>query len=364
MATKHIRRARFFGDDRRIVALPISTPTSAIEVGDFVYWTGTAAISFTDISDQGTKAQNQAYAKAGFAGVAVTRVAAGTTSGNVQVATGGVFEGACTSGTYKVGDLVGAEGTGTASAVGVSPTTVAAVATTALALARVAKAGTTVTTLQYEIMGTLTIIPAAGTSAATDTIAESTPGAGVTVDSVLLKDGNITCTDAGVGGDLTVDGTATFGSTLAVDSLIESTSGVGVAIDGTLVQDGLFITKQAAPTAETGVATISIADILTGIVTLSHTAGATVALTLDTGSAMDTGRPGGMGTDVAIDWSLINLSAAALDTGTLTASSGHTIVGNPIVQSAHSSTGGIYGNSARFRSRRTATNTWITYRIG
>lgn len=124
------------------------------------------------------------------------------------------------------------------------------------------------------------------------------------------------------------------------------------------------IVGQGAPAAETGAATITIADILTGIVTLNQSTGATVALTLDTGTAMDTGKPATLGTDQAIDWTLINLSAAAADTGTLTAASGHTIVGNPIVQSAHASTGELYGNSARFRSRRTGANTWVTYRIG
>lgn len=126
----------------------------------------------------------------------------------------------------------------------------------------------------------------------------------------------------------------------------------------------LPVIGQGAPTAETGAATITIADILTGIVTLTHTVGATVALTLDTGTAMDTGKPATVGAGQAIDWYLINLSAAAADTGTLTAASGHTIVGNPIVQSSHVSTGGITGNSAHFRSRRTAANTWISYRLG
>jgi hypothetical protein len=42
---------------------------------------------------------------------------------------------------------------------------------------------------------------------------------------------------------------------------------------------------------------------------------------------------------------------------------GKDIVGNPIVQSANASTGGIYGNSARWRTRKTAANTFVTYRI-
>lgn len=120
---------------------------------------------------------------------------------------------------------------------------------------------------------------------------------------------------------------------------------------------------QEAPAAKTGAATITVADILGGIVTISHAGGATVALTLDTGSAMDDGMPGGMGTDEAIDWTIINTSAAAADTATLTASTGHTIVGTAIIQSAHSTTGLLYGNAVRFRSRRTAADTWVTYRL-
>lgn len=121
---------------------------------------------------------------------------------------------------------------------------------------------------------------------------------------------------------------------------------------------------QGTPAAETGVATISIADILTGIVTITHSTGATVALTLDTGTLMDAGRPSLMKTDEALDWTLINLSAAAADTATVTASTGHTLVGTMICQSAHASIGGVNGNAICLRSRRTAANTWVTYRLG
>jgi hypothetical protein len=123
------------------------------------------------------------------------------------------------------------------------------------------------------------------------------------------------------------------------------------------------IGNQGTPTAETGAATISIADILTGIVTITQATGATVALTLDTGALMDAGCPDSVGTNDYIDWTLINLSAAAADTATVTASTGHTVVGTMICQSAHSTTGGIHGNALRLRSRRTAANTWITYRL-
>jgi hypothetical protein len=118
---------------------------------------------------------------------------------------------------------------------------------------------------------------------------------------------------------------------------------------------------QGAPTAETTAATLTIAELLTKIVTGTHAAGATQAYTLPTGTLSDAGA--GLQINEAFDWSLINLSAAAADTITLTAGADHTIVGNPIVQSAHASTGGIYGNSAMFRTRKTAANAFVTYRI-
>jgi len=119
--------------------------------------------------------------------------------------------------------------------------------------------------------------------------------------------------------------------------------------------------KQGAPTAKTTAVTLTIAELLTRIITATHTAGATQAYTLPTGTLADAGA--GIQIDEAFDWSLINLSAAAVDTVTLTAGTDHTIVGNPIVQSAHASTGGVYGNSATFRTRKTAANTFVTYRI-
>jgi hypothetical protein len=122
------------------------------------------------------------------------------------------------------------------------------------------------------------------------------------------------------------------------------------------------LSNQGAVTAKTTAVTLTIAELLTRILTGTHAAGATAAYTLPTGTLMSAGLPfladGG-----SFDWSLLNLSAAAADTITLTAGTDHTIVGNPIVQSAHSSTGGVMGNSAMWRSRKSTGNTWITYRI-
>ncbi|MXS81570.1 hypothetical protein [Nitrosomonas oligotropha] len=135
---------------------------------------------------------------------------------------------------------------------------------------------------------------------------------------------------------------------------------------GMIRNQGYDIKKQSAPTAKTTAVTLTIAELLTTIITGTHAAGATQAYTLPDGSLIDAAfLAAGLSleADDSFDWSLINLSAAALDTITVTAGTGHTIVGNPIVQSAHSSTGGVYGNSSRWRTRKTAADTYVSYRI-
>ncbi len=119
---------------------------------------------------------------------------------------------------------------------------------------------------------------------------------------------------------------------------------------------------QGAPTVKTVANTLTIAELLTRIITATPTAtGATAAYTLPTGALIDAGVT--MEAGDSFDWTLINSALAAADTITVTADTGHTIVGGPIVQSLHASTGGITGYSAQFRTRKTAADTFVTYRI-
>lgn len=154
-----------------------------------------------------------------------------------------------------------------------------------------------------------------------------------------------------------------FNASAATTIVIEAGAGgatyeVAPAPSAATPEGGL---KQPTPTAKTVAVTLTAAELLTRIITGTHAAGATAAYTLPTGTLLDAAA--GLKVDEAFDWSLINLSAAATDTITLTAATGHTIVGNPIVQSSNATTGGIYGNSALWRTRKTAANTFVTYRI-
>jgi len=148
-----------------------------------------------------------------------------------------------------------------------------------------------------------------------------------------------------------------------VSDTADAASGTSKSINpNDLAADPLLLIKsQGTPNAQTTTATLTIANLLTKIITGTHTAGATQNYTLPTGTLCDAGAT--FAVDSCFDWVLINLSAAAADTITVLVGADHTIVGNPIVQSAHITTGGIYGNSAIFRTRKTAANTFVTYRI-
>ena len=94
--------------------------------------------------------------------------------------------------------------------------------------------------------------------------------------------------------------------------------------------------------------TLTAAMILAGIVTSTTAAGVTA--TLDTGTVLDAASEFAIGD--SFDWSAINTGGNAF---TVTASSGHTVVGAGAVAG---------GTSGLFRTRKTAANTFVTYRIG
>lgn len=105
---------------------------------------------------------------------------------------------------------------------------------------------------------------------------------------------------------------------------------------------------QGAPVAVDVTGAVSAAAIIGGIVT--STTAAAVAGTIPTGTVMDAASSFGVGDSV--DWSVINTGAA--NAFTVTAATGHTIVGAAAVAA---STSGL------FRTRKTAANTFITYRL-
>ena len=135
-----------------------------------------------------------------------------------------------------------------------------------------------------------------------------------------------------------------------------------VSSDTEVLITGLFCKHQGAPTAMTTAATITAAALIGGIITATHTAGATQAYTLPTGALLDAALTSHMVNNSSFDFTIINLSVAAADTITLTASAGITIVGQAIIDAAENYVSWYLG-SGTFRVRKTAADTFVVYRI-
>ena len=113
-----------------------------------------------------------------------------------------------------------------------------------------------------------------------------------------------------------------------------------------------FFDQQPTPTALSATATLTIAQLLTGIVTTSGTVA--IALTLPTGTLCDAGVTGpALPVNGCFDWAVINTGTSA-GAVTVTAGTGHTLVGSATV---------AIGTSAGFRTRKTAANTFVSYRV-
>ena len=95
-----------YGDTNPVVAAVDSS--TVIEIGDLVYQDTDDAKPASSQADQGTETANQELFADNFLGVAMQRSRSGDTD-PIRVATTGVFEFDCPSGTFELGDLVGAD---------------------------------------------------------------------------------------------------------------------------------------------------------------------------------------------------------------------------------------------------------------
>jgi hypothetical protein len=175
--------------------------------------------------------------------------------------------------------------------------------------------------------------------------------------------------ELGASGEITLSTSAGDGSIDNADGGalnigIGSTSEVRLgSVAAIVIAAGTLAQAQGDPTAETTAVTLTGAELLTRIITGTHTTGADVDYTLPTGTAMDTALAN-ISDDESFEFTLINLSAALADTITLIENTGtgdFTIVGDPIVQSAHADSD--QPASATFRVRKTAANTFVAYRL-
>ena len=114
-----------------------------------------------------------------------------------------------------------------------------------------------------------------------------------------------------------------------------------------ITNDRVIAYNQPTPTSKSAAATLTITELKTGIIQYT---GAVDTLTLPTGTLMEGGFSG-IYTNMAFQWSVINTGTGIC---TVAAGTDHTVIGSGTV---------AIGASARFVSRRTAANTFVSYRL-
>ena len=132
---------------------------------------------------------------------------------------------------------------------------------------------------------------------------------------------------------------------LVFSTTLDGTSSTTEALR--ITNDRVVAYNQPDVTSKSAAATLTIAELKTGIIQYT---GAAATLTLPTGTLSEGGFSG-IYTNMTFEWSVINTGSG---TCTIGAGTAHTIVGGATVAA---------GASGRFASRRTAANTFVTYRL-
>lgn len=119
-------------------------------------------------------------------------------------------------------------------------------------------------------------------------------------------------------------------------------------VNGAVISRGVVYRNQPAQTSKSAAATLTIAELLTGIIEYT---GAADTLTLPTGTLIEGGVPATFPTNMSFDFSVINTGSGTVTIGT---AASLTLTGTMTVAA---------GSSGQLRVRKTATNTYTVYRI-
>lgn len=125
------------------------------------------------------------------------------------------------------------------------------------------------------------------------------------------------------------------------------------------ILNGTPIVPQAVPAAKTVTAAITAAELVAGLITSTGVTGPSVHQ-LPTGALIEAAIPG-IATGQGFYFTIINTGTGASDDATVTVNTGVTIVGNPTAGALTDAT--IISGSARFFARRSASATFVVYRV-
>lgn len=166
---------------------------------------------------------------------------------------------------------------------------------------------------------------------------------------------------SGSGGSASlVGGAASGGNSNGGSAIMRGGAKAGTGIKGgSRVLDAIMVT-QGAPAAKTVSATLTGAEVASGIITVNQGAGASSALQMPTGTALQAALPADMAIGEAFDFSVINTSTVDAEDATLTVNDDVTFIGSVDIP-AHSAVN--VPSSARFRARKTADHVFVVYRL-
>jgi hypothetical protein len=320
-----------------------------ITIGDTTPTTG----SFTTITSTGpvaynTTTNNQSYTTSGSGTITIRSGTAGSINNmNIGASTAGT--GAFTS--LSASSTVSGTGFSTYLA---SPPAIGGTAPAAGSFTQLTVTGSNVsTTLSPTGTGSVTINPATIGSIDNMNIGSTTAGTGrFTTITSTVGTGTAPFTVASTTNVANLNASYLNGATFAAPGTIGGgTPGQVNTTNIVQTSSGVHYFQQPAVTALTATSILTIAQLLTLIITISSTTATT--LTLPTGALTDAGiLSGNLVTRGAFEWYIINISSGASTIAA--AATGHTLVGLATVAA---------NSQASFRTVKTATSTFITYRI-
>ena len=202
------------------------------------------------------------------------------------------------------------------------------------------------------------MLPASGTSNTEAMRIDSSGNVGIGTSSptapldVKVGTGNFTVGLQGAANtQLTASGNLRFNTTAGATLFLQNgTESMRIDSAGnTYIETGNLWQYAPAPTSKSTTATLTAAELLTGIL---NTTGTSYTVTVPTGTAIDAGWTGVPTTNIGFDLFVINTASGTI---TMAVNTGVTSLGTLTIAT---------GVSAQFRFRRTAANTYVMYRLG